>query len=240
MHDFLIFQMIASLGAMGEFGGHERRGTLGLPGRSAVIGTLGAALGRRRDQDFADLEALQIAVASFGRTAPLRDYHTVQTVPSAAVKKPQSRPQALRDAAAQDRLNTVLTSRDYRTDCVFGVAVSGDDLAALAQALEAPVFSTFLGRKSCPLSAPFDPQIVTAATPAEALSHLRLPPWIGARQMIEIVAEEGTDLTAPTRLEVRHDRALDRTLWHYGPGRYGVAHPDIRAEAVTVPNEAAR
>ena len=126
MPNYLIFQLIAAIGAMGEFGGHDRRGTLAVPGRSAVIGTLGAALGRRRDQDFSDLDALGVAVASFGRTDPLRDYHTVQTVPSAAVKQPQSRPEALRDSGR--RVNTTLTSRDYRTDCVFGVALWGDGL----------------------------------------------------------------------------------------------------------------
>lgn len=230
MPEFMIFQIVASIGAMGEFGGHERRGTLGLPGRSAVVGMLGAALGRRREADFSDLDALGLAVAGFGRTAPLRDYHTVQTVPSAAVKQPQSRPQALRDAGG--RINTTLTSRDYRTDCVFGVAVWDGDLTALAAALRAPRFLTFLGRKSCPLSAPFDPQMVSASNPAEALAHLRLPPWIGARAMTEIVAEDGTDLGAPSRLETRHDRATDRSLWHFAPGRYAVAHPDIRTGVV--------
>lgn len=232
MPEFLIFQLIAAIGAMGEFGGHDRRGTLNLPGRSAVIGTLGAALGRRRDQDFSDLEALNIAVASFGRTLPLRDYHTVQTVPSAAVKAPQSRPEALREAAVKDKLNTTLTSRDYRTDCVFGVAVTGGDLPTFAEALRRPVFQSFLGRKSCPLSAPFDPQIVMAEHPAAALAHLRLPPWIGARQMIEIVVEEGMEPGAPARLETRHDRALNREKWHFGQGRYAIAHPQITAQEV--------
>ncbi|EDZ45961.1 CRISPR-associated protein Cas5, Ecoli subtype [Rhodobacterales bacterium Y4I] len=227
MPEYLIFQLVAAIGAMGEFGGHDRRGSLTLPGRSAVIGTLGAAMGLRRDADFSGLDALGVAVASFGKTAPFRDYHTVQTVPSAAVKRPQSRPQALRDAGR--KVNTTLTSRDYRADCVFGVAIWGEGLAELASALSAPVFQTFLGRKSCPLSAPFDPQIVAAATPSAALSQLRLPPWIGAREMDMIVADEGTDLGAPSILETRHDRALDRTLWHFGKGRYAVAHPAIRA-----------
>lgn len=81
MPDYLIFQLVASIGAMGEFGGHDRRGSLTLPGRSAIIGTLGAALGRRRGDDFSDLENLMVAVASFGRTAPCgittpyRPYH---------------------------------------------------------------------------------------------------------------------------------------------------------------------
>lgn len=228
MPDHLIFQLVASIGAMGEFGGHDRRGSLTLPGRSAIIGTLGAALGLRRRDDFSALEALSVAVASFGRTAPLRDYHTVQTVPSAAVKAPQSRPEALREARRRGKLNTTLTSRDYRSDCVFGVAVWGGDLPALAEALRKPVFQTFLGRKSCPLAAPFDPRIVAAANPALALANLRLPPWIGCRSMVEIAADEGTELGAPARIETRHDRALDRGLWHFGPARYGIATPEIR------------
>lgn len=232
MTEYLIFQLVASIGAMGEFGGHDRRGSLGLPGRSAVIGTLGAALGRRRDQDFSDLEALAVAVASFGRTGHLRDYHTVQTVPSAAVKAPQSRPQALRNAQRAGKLNTILTSRDYRTDCVFGVAIWGEKLPALAAALKHPVFQSFLGRKSCPLSAPFDPQMLSAENPAQALAHLRLPPWVGARKMVEIVADAGTELGAPSRMEIRQDRAIDRTMWHFGQGRYDVAHPDIHAQEV--------
>lgn len=76
----------------------------------------------------------------------------------------------------------------------------------------------------------FDPQIISARNPALALGYLRLPPWIGARKMIEIVAEEGTDFGASARVETRHDRALDRNLWHFGQGRYAVAHPDIQAQ----------
>lgn len=230
MPEFLIFQLVASIGAMGEFGGHDRRGSLSLPGRSAIIGTLGAALGRRRDEPFDDLDALGIAVASFGRTSPLRDYHTVQTVPSASVKKPQSRPQALREAGK--KVNTTLTSRDYRTDCVFGAAVWNGDLAHLAKALRRPVFQTFLGRKACPLSAPFDPQCITATTAPDALAHLRLPPWIGSRAMIEIAADQDAELGVPARIETRHDYALDRRLWHFGPRQHAVAHPKIEAGEV--------
>ncbi|WP_341485885.1 type I-E CRISPR-associated protein Cas5/CasD [Thioclava sp. GXIMD4215] len=228
MPEFLIFQLVASLGAMGEFGGHERRGTLDLPGRGALLGLLGAALGRRRDGDFSDLDALSVAVAGFGPTQYLRDYHTVQTVPSAAVKAPQSRPQALR--AAGNRVNTTLTSRDYRADCVFGVAVWAGDLPVLAAALRRPVFALWLGRKACPLAAPPDPQIVTADGPAQAMAHLRLPPWIGPRAMTVIVADEGTDLGATARIETRHDRPLDRQLWHFTQGRYAVAHPAIMTQ----------
>lgn len=232
MPDYLIFQLVASIGAMGEFAGHDRRGSLALPGRAAILGLLGAALGRRRGEDMADLDALGVAVAGFGPMQGLRDYHTVQTVPSAAVRAPQSRPEAL--AAAGLRVNTALTTRDYRTDCVFGAVLWGGDLPALCDALRAPVFATWLGRKSCPFSAPFDPQVLTAVNPAQALTALRLPPWVGARDMAVIVADEGTDLEAPARIEARHDMPLDRTLWHFGSRRVAVAHPQIRTGEVPV------
>ena len=123
MTDYLVFTLSANLGAMGEFAGHERRGSLDWPGRSAIIGLLGAALGLRRDADFSELEHLHQAVAIFGDTAPLRDFHTVQTVPTAKAKRPQSRPQALRDA--RDGLNTLITLRDYRNTPLYGVALWG-------------------------------------------------------------------------------------------------------------------
>lgn len=227
MPEILIFQIVASLGSMGEFGGHERRGSLDLPGRSAVLGMLGAALGRRRGTDMSDLDALCLAVASFGTGAALRDYQTVQTVRSATVKAPQSRPEALRKAGLL--VNTTLTSRDYRADCVFGVALWGGVLGPIAAALRQPVFNLWLGRKACPLSAPFDPQIVSAEDPAQALANLRLPPWIGTRKMSVIAADAGTELGALTWVETRHDRPLDRVRWHFGPRRVTIANPQIRA-----------
>ena len=60
MQPFLIFCLTANLGAMGELAGHERRGALTFPGRSAVIGLMAAALGIRREGDFSALEALEM------------------------------------------------------------------------------------------------------------------------------------------------------------------------------------
>ena len=92
MREHLVFTLTATIGSMGDLAGHERRGTWTWPARSAVVGLLGAALGLRREDDFAPLDRLVTAVAIFDDGAPLRDYHTVQTVPTAAAKHPQSRP----------------------------------------------------------------------------------------------------------------------------------------------------
>lgn len=223
MAETLIFQLTAAVGAMGEFGGHERRTGLTWPGRSALIGLIGAALGIRRDGDFSRLDALEIAVAVFEPGDVLRDYHTAETIPSAKAKSPQSRPEALRTAGRLNT-NTTITIRDYRTGPLYGVALRGDDLPTIRAALTQPTFALWLGRKSCALSAPLDPQIVEAESWEDALSNLRLPIWHeGAR-----AARLYTD-AAPhgTQVDERHDRPVDRQLWHFAPRRVAVHAVDI-------------
>lgn len=218
MQPYLVFGLTATLGAMGELAGHERRGALGHPARSAVIGLMGAALGIRRDGDFAALDALEIAVAEFDQGSGLRDYHTIETVPSAAAKKPNSRPEALRDA--RGRTNTAITLRDYRAGVFFGIAVWGGDLPPLALALAAPKFTLYLGRKSCPLAAPLGARVVEAQSPEDALTHLILPPWrSGARaQVLYEESETGEEL---------HDLAVDRAHWHFAARRVARRTVDI-------------
>jgi len=215
MQPFVVFGLTASLGAMGELAGHERRGALLWPGRSAVIGLMGAALGIRRDGDFSALEALAVTVGVYDSGAPLRDYHTIETVPSAAVKAPNSRPEAL--SAARGRSNTTITLRDYRCAPLFGVAVSGPGLAPLAAALNAPVFTLYLGRKSCPLAAPPGARLVEAAGAEQALAQMILPPWRQGARLVSLIVEDAAG-------EMVHDQALDRARWHFAPRRV-VARP---------------
>lgn len=225
MPDHLVFTLAASLASAGDVAGHERRGSWSWPGRSAILGLLAAAQGIRRDGDFAALEALEVAVAVFDPGQPLRDYHTVQTVPTPLVRRPQSRPEAL--ARAGKDANTTITLRDYRMGVLYGVAVAGDGLPDLVAALERPVFQLYLGRKSCPLSAPVAPRIVAADSPETALRHVQLPPWAprAARAMV-LYADTGP----AERFETRHDVALDRARWHFAPRQVAVRMVDIRPE----------
>lgn len=228
MADYLIFQLSAALGAMGELAGHERRGSLTWPGRSALIGLLGGALGVRRDGDFSALDRLKMAVATFDAGQVLRDYHTAQTVPGAAARNPQSRPQALRDAGL--RANTTITLRDYRITPLYGIAIWDGDLAGLAEALRKPVFAPYLGRRSCPLSAPLDPQIVAADSPEDALTHLRLPPWRQGAVARLMASDDRAD--APHQ-QTRHDVATDRRAWHFAPRQVAMLPVDIAPAVVT-------
>lgn len=228
MPEFLTFTLAASFASFGDVAGHERRGSWIWPGRSAVLGLLAAAQGIRRDGDFAALDRLRLAVAVFDIGAPLRDYHTVQTVPTATAKRPQSRPEAL--ARAGQAANTTITLRDYRTGVLFGVAVAGDGLPALAQALERPAFHLYLGRKACPLSAPLNPRIVAAEGPEAALAGLRLPPWAGDAVARVLFADADLPGPAPERLETRHDAPLDRRAWHFAPREVAVRSVHIAPE----------
>ncbi|WP_417249805.1 type I-E CRISPR-associated protein Cas5/CasD [Celeribacter sp.] len=224
MRPYLIFTLTAALGSMGELAGHERRGTGLWPGRSAILGLLGAACGIRRDGDFSRLDELSMAVAIFDEGHALRDYHTFQTVPSAVVRSPNSRPEALR--AAGLRSNTAITLRDYRCGPLHGVALwSEHDLQPLCEALHRPAFTLYLGRKSCPLAAPLGAQVVEAETPEDALQHLKLPGWRKDARALRLVrdAEAG---------EVVHDVPLDRRKWHF-------AARSVRVDAVEIaPSEA--
>ena len=227
MPDHLVFTLTANLAAMGDLAGHERRGTLTWPGRSALLGLLGAALGVQRDGDFVALDALHLAVAVFDAGQPLRDYHTVETVPTAAAKRPQSRPEAMA-TATKLRTNTTITLRDYRMTPLYGVALWGGELTALRAALEEPGFTLYLGRKSCPLAAPVGARIVQADGPETALGSLQLPPWRPGLVAKTLILD-AADAPDAGHTEQRHDQPLDRAKWHFSSRQ--VAFRDVHIEA---------
>jgi CRISPR system Cascade subunit CasD len=224
MPEYLVFTLASTLASMGDVAGHERRGTWTWPGRSAILGLLAAARGIKRDGDFSALDALQVSVAVFETGKPMRDYHTVQTIPTAAVKRPQSRPEAL--ARAGRAANTTITLRDYRQGVLYGAAVQGPELESLRSALKRPAFHLYFGRKACPLSAPLAPKIVAAEAPEAALAHLTLPPWQGTAMAETLYTEEGP----AERVETRHDAPTDRRLWHFSQRQVHVRTVTIRPE----------
>ena len=232
MADYLVFTLAASLGAMGDLAGHERRGSWTWPGRSAVLGLLGAALGiRREDADgHAELNALQMAIATYSEGMPLRDYHTVQTIPTAAAKLPDSRRDAFRKAGLG--VNTTITLRDYRAGSIYAVAVWGEGLERLAQALAEPVFTLYLGRKSCPLSMPPVAKIVASDSIQAALQNAVRPVWLAAHDnwQLQLIASD-IDLGSG-HSDTRHDQPVDRGKWHFTSRRVHYWRPDTREASV--------
>lgn len=177
MRDFLIFRLWAPMASWGDIAVHERRGSGSRPSRSGVLGLVAAALGIERSNAAAHAELeerLGFAVRVDDPGRPLRDYHTAQS--------PTSR-KGVRWATRRDELdpdnsiNTVLSERQYYVEMDSLIALWIRDGKALSrtlpeigQALAAPVFTLYAGRKSCPLGLPLAPRTVSAETPLAAFS----------------------------------------------------------------------
>lgn len=174
---WLIFRLYGPLASWGGVAVGEVRDSDPHPGKSAVLGLVAAALGIRRDEDVrlqALAEGYGYAVQVESPGLAIVDYHTVQ-VPSRSTLK--GRPHATRKdelAMPQDDLNTILSSRNYRCDALYRVALwaqpqAPEPLLVLVDALRRPMFVPYLGRKSCALALPLEPQLLEAATLTGAL-----------------------------------------------------------------------
>lgn len=236
---FLLFTLYAPFAAMGEIAVGERRMGWPRPGRSAVLGLVAAALGIRR-ADAAALAALESGLGFAVRTdatgRPFTDYHTAQ-VPSA--RRGQSFA-TRRHELESANLNTILSTREWRTDALYTIALwprpnAAVDLDRIAEALRQPRFALYFGRKAGALGLPLDAQIAEAEGVAEAFRQRRRNH--GEESVLRDLrsspeAEIACDRDAPGlpddhRVERRRDNALNRANWQFGD----------REEAVFAPSE---
>lgn len=230
MKDYLVFRLYGPMASWGEpaVGGDRPTGIK--PTRSALLGLLGAALGIKRS-DEGELRALQssvtFAVKQCVPSSLLRDYHTTQ-VPS---QQKNVVHQTRQSELAQDKLNTILSSRDYRCDGLWIVAVSltaqaSYGLQQLEQALRQPVFTLSLGRKSCPLALPLQPKQVQVAslkaaldTPFASITHSDKSDqfWLSGNGLVTYFWEgERTAFDSPNVLTTHPwDEPLHRGRWQF-------------------------
>lgn len=220
MRKYLVFGLCAPMGSFGTYAGHERRGSDFVPQRSAILGLLGAALGiTRTDLDSQEkLRHYLTAAYPLLESSPMRDYHTVQTVPR-KIKWPATRRQAL-EKIGRD-VETTITVRDYRTDVAIAIAVWTENepwpLQEVEMALRQPVYTLYLGRKSCPLAAPLNPNIVNAPDPIAALQAFSPPEWLHPISPGTISCDPFTHgKREPNRIEMMPTEPLDRSIWHFG------------------------
>ena len=132
----LLLRLAGPLQAWGTDSRFNTRQTGTVPSKSGVIGLLAAALGLRRDADLSRLRKLRFGIRTDQEGTLLRDFQTVH------VKKGKG---------------PEVTQRYYLCDAVFLVGLESDDdpfLRELAEALRAPVWALFLGRRSCPPTQP--------------------------------------------------------------------------------------
>lgn len=242
MTEYLTFALHAPIASFGALAVGERRTGWDRPARSAVLGLVGACLGLDREDDAAQAALATgygIAVLCHAPGVLLTDYHTVQVPPSRRGRRFATRAQEL---AAPD-LSTILTRRDYRVGAWHLAALwprSAKErwpLSALAAAMERPVFTPYLGRKSCPLGLMLAPRIIAATDPTAALlERRRTGPEATALGLAElraaspaqspVIVLDAADVEpgdpSQRRIEQRRDQPRSRRRWQF----------DLRAEAV--------
>lgn len=225
MRDYLIFRLYGPLASWGDIAVGEYRPSFAHPSKSAIVGLLAAALGIRRDDEkgqkaLAGAVTFAIRVDTLG--VPLRDYHTTQ-VPSARRGVTHY---TRHSELSTDDLNTILSSRDYRCDAVYTIAITLADgtafaIDSLAAALRNPAFTLYLGRKSCPPALPLQPHVVTAATLKEAMQKVEFDntdlTTITDTTCFSIYWEDNeTSGFQRTQVITRRDTPLSRKRWQFG------------------------
>ena len=168
MNEYLILRL---KGVLQSWGGHtfeDYRPSNLFPTRSGLVGLLAACLGIERK----DLEKQKALTDSFQYAVrvdktpflfhKITDFHTVLKARRVSGK------------AGDD---PVVSRREYLCDASFTVAMKLMDNATfdsqkIVTFLQKPVFTPFLGRRSCPLSVPPFHSVVPAKSLIEALSKV--------------------------------------------------------------------
>jgi len=168
MNEYLILRL---KGVLQSWGGHtfeDYRPSNLFPTRSGLVGLLAACLGiERKDLEkqkaLTDsfLYAVRVDKTPFG-FHKITDFHTVLKARRVSGK------------AGDD---PVVSRREYLCDASFTVAMKFMDDAIfdsqkIVEFLQKPVFTPFLGRRSCPLSVPFFHSVIPAKSLIEALSKV--------------------------------------------------------------------
>lgn len=184
------------------------------PSKSGALGVVAAALGMPRDDDarLAKLAAATMGVRVDREGEMLADYHSAGAGTFAGEAHHVHGTKA-----------PILTTRDYLTDASFLVALGYEDEALAAeidQALGAPCWPLFLGRRACSPSLPVRAGLVDG----EPETALRNAPWPShtapvepVRLVLECAPGEGEprqDQPLSFRLHARHfARRFVRTDW---------------------------
>lgn len=134
MNSVLVLRLAGPMQSWGVDSRFTRRSTEAFPTKSALVGLLAAAQGRRRSDPIEDLAELSVAVRVDQPGQLLHDFHT----------------------AHRGDTSMPLSHRFYRADAAFGAFIEGPDdmIDALAQAIVRPAFPLYLGRRSCPPTLP--------------------------------------------------------------------------------------
>ena len=221
---FLLFKLQAPLAAWGDVAVGQFRGTRDAPGNAALVGLLGAALGVLRSDEPAHAALRDGYGFAVGTVAPgqlLRDYHTAQVPGRSDLKGRPHRTRRDELSVPKHQLNTILSTRDYRQNAAWAVAVQAQPnaphrLDALAQALREPRFVLYIGRKCCPPAAPLAPVVSDAES-----AHAALVAYLAAADppaaLRSLAWADGVQAGLTAHLSTpRKDRLIRRRGWQFG------------------------
>ncbi len=226
MKEYLVFREYGPLAAWGEIAVGESRHSGTHPGKSAVLGLLAAAMGIKRDVESIHMDmaaGFGVGMKMLSMGTALQDYHTTQVPPQRRKVSHHTRKQEL----SAEKLGTILSSREYRCDSLYVVAVwirnevAPFSLAQLGEALQKPIFTPYLGRKSCPLALPAGPLLFQAGSLKSALDGARFPEidtqWRLPKSPVCYFWEETEDHGMPEghQVHVRHDLPTSRLRWQF-------------------------
>ncbi len=242
--EFLAFRLFGPMASWGDTTLTRRRPTLHAPTKSAIAGLLGAAFGLRRSEPEGFWSEF---VASFGMAVkvdhsadqPLGDYHTVFTFKQNEESLCASRHeevslirQALKERSDAWKNSLILTSRYYLLDFLATVVIwrkneSFPTFQTVEENLTCPRFPLYLGRKSCPVGLPLEPQTVLCNTLSEAVltaeTRFRqfdcIKPLQGRKESV-VYWEEGISLgsplaSMPIMTRTHNDLPVSRTSWTF-------------------------
>jgi len=187
--------------------GFADRPTLPFPTKSAIVGLLANAHGRKRSESIDDLVALTTGVRADQTGCPMTDFQI-----------------AGHDGwrSADGKLHTdtgKIRRKGYLTDAVFTAALTGPAglIEQTADAVERPARPLFLGRRCCPPAAP----ILIGISELTVLDALRSVPYQGHRP------------DPPARFLVAMD-SPDGELWDDAPVSFAAEHREHGQRPVAV------
>lgn len=165
----ILLHFSGPLQSWGEHSAFGERDTASQPTRSGIIGLLAGALGLARGADLGRFRELAVTVRVDRPGVRAQDFHT------AGGGYPQYRtPPTAEGKRRGDGSGTIVSRRHYLADAAFTVAVDGPSevVEACGEALRAPGWAPFLGRRSCPPAGP----LVLRTGVADAAAELALVP----------------------------------------------------------------
>ncbi len=247
--NYLLFRLYGHMSSWGDIAVGDIRPSFHYPSKSAIIGLIAASMGIRRDkhEKHSELAKLIFSVRIDAPGVPIEDYHTVQTPYEQTIKNNRTnacwtrideikaiknRIKTENSGDARKQAGAITSRRTYLCDAVYTIALCEDEtkvinwhvleisgLQDVGQFLLKPEFITYLGRKSCPLSLPMEPQIIHAVNCKEAFRQTKFTKYneltliFSEKDNIRYYSEEKIEYSQMKL--VRRDQPVNRMTWQF-------------------------